>query len=297
MAKARTKKSRGKPKNDGKKLEQLVKLVEGMNLPDGFTVENNKKVFNIEGVQVAELDIVVTFKAGSVTYQTLFECRDRPSDGAAEVAWIEQLDGRRRNHNLSCVVAVSTTGFSPGAIDAAKKFGVQLRRVEQLTEEEIRGFLPKTAPMLLVWLGETSIVLDLRDEDATESEEPRRVPLVGDCIRNIKTHEKLSVRSLWRKLADNGAADSQMPSVKSEATIVLRQEHFADYHVEVEEKSGPIMQMTVKGTFQRSWSQMPLSEAVSYRSDDSSTTVATWKGGPEHGITQMQVILRKIKDV
>ena len=134
-------------RNDGKRLERLVEMLEGMKLPTGFTVEKNSPVYNDEGQQIAELDILISGKVGSVSYRTLFECRDRPSQGAAPVGWIEQLFGRKQRLKLSAVVAVSTTGFAPGAVEFAKQENIPLRSVEDLTEDEIRGFLPKTAPL------------------------------------------------------------------------------------------------------------------------------------------------------
>ncbi len=43
--------------NDGTELERLVKLIEGSELPKGFTVESRKPVCNDRGIQIAELDI------------------------------------------------------------------------------------------------------------------------------------------------------------------------------------------------------------------------------------------------
>src|SRR5688572_26893905 len=74
-------------RNDGKSLEELVKLVEGMHLPPGFTVEHGKRIYNDDGKQIAELDILISGIVGTVNYSTLFECRNRPSDGPADGGW------------------------------------------------------------------------------------------------------------------------------------------------------------------------------------------------------------------
>lgn len=302
MGKARKKKSRGNPRNNGKKLEQLVTLIESMNLPEGYKVEPNKKIFNSDGVQIAELDIVVSFTAGTLTYQTLFECRDRPSDGTAEVGWIEQLNTRRLSHNFSYVVAVSTTGFSPGAEDAAKKFNVYLRTVAQLTEEEIRGFLPQTAPMLLVWYDVKRFDLELIEdgvesliqEDASKVE-IRQLSLSGDCVLDLRTNERMAIKTLFHKVIDSGAADSQFPAIKSEATIVLTAEHFDNYRADVDGTRACIRQLKAQGQFQRGWSKMRLQSAVHYQGDGmGKKTIATWEGEPEMGFTKMQVILTKL---
>src|SRR5262245_33071300 len=112
--------------NNGKRLEQLVEMREGMKLPEGFKITKNSPVYNDEGKQVAELDVLIEGKIGSVLHRTLFECRDRPSEGAAPVSWIEQLHGRRQRLKLNAIIAVSTTGFSPGAIEFAKNANIPL---------------------------------------------------------------------------------------------------------------------------------------------------------------------------
>jgi len=68
---------------DGKQLEALVAFVEEALVPPGFEVKANSRVFNDEGVQIAEFDIEIRGKVGSTTIAWLIECRDRPGQGAA----------------------------------------------------------------------------------------------------------------------------------------------------------------------------------------------------------------------
>jgi hypothetical protein len=42
---------------DGKQLEALVAFVEQTLLPQGFTVSTNQRVFNDDGIQIAEFDV------------------------------------------------------------------------------------------------------------------------------------------------------------------------------------------------------------------------------------------------
>jgi hypothetical protein len=116
-------------RKDGKKLEKLVAEIEEIAARDGKSIEINKKFYNDSGVQVAEFDILITFASEVGENKWLIECRDRPSDGTAPVSWIEQLIGRKTVHELNRVIAVSTTGFSPGAIDCASKGCIELRTV------------------------------------------------------------------------------------------------------------------------------------------------------------------------
>ena len=98
---------------DGKRLEALVALIEKLHLPEGFKITTNKRVYE-DGVQVAELDVIVEGRLGTTDLKWLIECRDRPRDGPAPSAWIEQLIGRKQRLNLNKVTAISTTGFATG---------------------------------------------------------------------------------------------------------------------------------------------------------------------------------------
>jgi hypothetical protein len=115
----------------GEDLELLVAGIEKRLLPQGFKVEPRQRVLDESGEQVAELDIVISGPLGSSVVKWLLECRDRPSGGAAPVAWIEQLVGRRERFGFDKVFAVSSTGFSKGAIDFAKSKGIVLRTVKK----------------------------------------------------------------------------------------------------------------------------------------------------------------------
>lgn len=127
--------------NDGKRLESLVAFVEQTLLPQGFEVKTNERVFNDEGVKIAEFDVEVHGKIGSTTIAWLIECRDRPGQGPAPGSWIEQLVGRRIRFGFNKVTAVSTTGFAAGAIEFARDQGIELREVTALAPEHFSGWL------------------------------------------------------------------------------------------------------------------------------------------------------------
>lgn len=120
-------------KNDGKKLEALIAHIEKMYLPQGFDVISNEDIYDDDGNQIAEFDIQISGKLGTTQIKWLIECRDRPSQGSAPGSWIEQLVGRRGLFGFNKVTAVSTTGFAPGASDFAKKEGIELREVTEVS--------------------------------------------------------------------------------------------------------------------------------------------------------------------
>lgn len=126
---------------NGLELEQLVGKLERSFLPPDFAVEARRREFAENGIQLAEFDLVITGRIGSASVSWLCECRDRPSDGPAPGAWIEQLAGRRLRFNFDKVMAVSTTGFAPGAVDYARQVGIDLRNVSALTPDAMQDWL------------------------------------------------------------------------------------------------------------------------------------------------------------
>ncbi|WP_437717074.1 hypothetical protein WMF45_12055 [Sorangium sp. So ce448] len=112
-------------------------FVERNLLPVGFEVRANERVYNDDGAQIAELDLVISGKVGTTDFTWLIECRDRPSDGPAPGSWIEQLVGRRDRFGFNKVTAVSTTSFSPGALQYGREAKIELRAVRSLAPEEL----------------------------------------------------------------------------------------------------------------------------------------------------------------
>jgi hypothetical protein len=128
-------------KSDGKRLENLVAFVEKTLLPAGFSVTTNDRVYNDEGVHIAEFDVQARGRIGTTDFAWLIECRDRPASGPAPVSWIEQLVGRRERFRFNKVTAVSTTGFAAGAAEFAVAQGIELREVKSLTAEDFADWL------------------------------------------------------------------------------------------------------------------------------------------------------------
>ncbi|MCG7985118.1 MAG: restriction endonuclease [Candidatus Thiodiazotropha lotti] len=115
----------------GSLLEKFVEEIELLLVPQGVKVTPNKKIFNSDGIQIAEFDITLEGKIGSSKFTWIIECRDRPSQGPAPGSWIEQLAGRRNRFKFDKVIAVSTTGFSTSATEYAKESGIEIRIISE----------------------------------------------------------------------------------------------------------------------------------------------------------------------
>jgi hypothetical protein len=69
---------------------------------------------------------------------TLVECRHHQS--RQDVQWIEGLMGRRVSLGADAAIAVSSSGFTAGALKKAKAQGVITRAMDELTELEIKNW-------------------------------------------------------------------------------------------------------------------------------------------------------------
>lgn len=294
-------------RNDGKRLERLVEMLEGMHLPDGFKLTKNDKVYDDEGNQIAELDILIEGIIGSVTHRTLFECRDRPSSGAAPVSWIEQLWGRRDRLKLNAVIAVSTTGFAPAAVSFAKDRNIPLRSVDDLTEAEITGFLPKTAPLLETEANFSDVHVVAIPEDtpsnfeslphATEIIQQTTFANTDKVFLNRQSGQALSMKELWHHVQHIQQADifSDVPLDWQFVPKVVeaRQDIKDQFQIVRDGYRGKIHKLTFTATVRHRWSPMPLVEAVTYSGDDTGRrVVARWTGG-EGNAAEIVVILTK----
>jgi hypothetical protein len=69
---------------------------------------------------------------------TLVECRHHRS--RQNVKWIEEMMGRRVSLKADSAIAVSSSGFTSGALNKAKEHGIVTRDLRKLTEREILGW-------------------------------------------------------------------------------------------------------------------------------------------------------------
>jgi hypothetical protein len=200
-------------KSDGKQLEALVAHVERTLLPQGFEVKTNERVFNDEGIQIAEFDIEIRGKLGSTNIAWLIECRDRPGHGPAPGSWIEQLFGRRARFGFNKVTAVSTTGFAAGAVDFARREGIELREVKSLKPEDFGDWLQ------LRHIRRVERVADLKHAsiNCRESESAEVTTSLAQLLSRQPGHEKILRSSTSGEVVS--AAQAFLHAVSSVGTL------------------------------------------------------------------------------
>lgn len=142
------------------KFEQRIKRIHDLLEQPGSEVIWNEHIPDPDNPeQSRQIDITVRREEKL----TLVECRIHR--GKQNVKWIEELIGRRISLRADAVIAVSATGFTKGAIKKAKAFGIILRDLVTLTEEEISSW----GHLTQIWLTffeftEVSLIFRFRQE-------------------------------------------------------------------------------------------------------------------------------------
>ena len=109
-------------------VSQITTLLEG----DKAEVTWNERIVDPDNLlQQRQIDVLVR-KDNLIT---LIECRLHKSP--QDVKWIEELIGRQLSLRADAIIAVSSSGFTKGAIAKAKRFSINLRKVDELSSNEI----------------------------------------------------------------------------------------------------------------------------------------------------------------
>lgn len=85
-----------------------------------------------------EVDISLRGTFGSNNILIIIECRDRK--GAQDVTWIEQLATKCEDVGANKAIAVSSDGFTSGAIAKASFRNIELRTLDEINQNEILGW-------------------------------------------------------------------------------------------------------------------------------------------------------------
>jgi hypothetical protein len=291
MAKKKKAKATKPTKNDGRRLEDIVALIEGMRLPPDFKLDKRWQIRDENDIQIAELDILISGRIGTSPSTTLIECRDRPSEGPAPRNWIQQLVGRRDDLNINHVTAVSSTGFARGVARYAASKGIQLRTFQSLTAEDISPYFPATAPLLQHRVDLIGSRIGLVS--------PERVGTKGasissdqSCIIDVATNERLTIFQLWNRLFAALCARLLVDPRERDETIVLDKPMLDGYAVDVEGRDFRISSLEFDVRVSNENSKMPLARADAYvnAKGERLADVVHWQGQPTDQIQGLTII-------
>lgn len=120
----------------GKAFEELVARIETILAPSGAVVKSPDYIQDLVTKRLREVDASIRIQDGDSIRLITVECRDHRK-GKQDDRWIEQLVTKREKIGAALTIAVSSSGFSESAITSASHFGLELRRLDQITDAEI----------------------------------------------------------------------------------------------------------------------------------------------------------------
>jgi hypothetical protein len=118
-----------------RKFEQLVARAEQLLAPKGANIKSPDYIPDLVTGQKREVDASIRFQVGSVPILITIECRERTA--IQDDTWIEQLATKREKIGAAKTIAVSATGFTQPATKSAQHYGIELRRIDDITDSEI----------------------------------------------------------------------------------------------------------------------------------------------------------------
>lgn len=118
--------------------QQIARILRALNDKDVDVIWNDKFPDPDNLSQLRQVDISIR----NQQRLTIVECRlhQRKQD----VKWIEELYGRKISLAAESIIGVSSSGFTSGAIEKARRLGVFLRSLSELTNEEIAAWGSQT---------------------------------------------------------------------------------------------------------------------------------------------------------
>jgi hypothetical protein len=268
-------------------------------IPKGFEIEARERIYNNTGVQIAEFDIVIKGKLGSAQLKWLIECRDRPSEGPAPAGWIEQLSGRRQRFNFDKVMAVSSTGFSDGAKEEARRTGIDIRAMDSLTYESVMSWLPLNAPLVVnrglfgdvrLHVADDITPDELKNFNANLKTIDPQAPVIFDT----KIGKTLSISQLWQAVLkkNHQLFNDLLPNEEPKSLTIKHSCEESEYEIKIGSYSATLVQVEFLAYLSVVIPQMPLTEIHGYADSDgeSIATIAKWQGKEDAPIKEITFI-------
>lgn len=114
-----------------RRVHRIYELLEN----SGATVKCNDHLKDPDNPeQTRQIDVSIMRGADL----TIVECRHR--NQPQDVTWIEELIGRRVSLGAVAAIAVSSSGFTSGALKKSKAYGILTRELRLITEAEVAGW-------------------------------------------------------------------------------------------------------------------------------------------------------------
>jgi hypothetical protein len=133
------KRSAKKPKKPWRELEEQISEIEKTLCPHGADVRSPDRIRDKITGQLREVDGAIRHNVGSTQVLITIECRRRK--GKSDVRWIEHLVTKQKSIGAAKTIALSFAGLSKPALACANHYGIEVRKVRELTSEEITRWI------------------------------------------------------------------------------------------------------------------------------------------------------------
>jgi hypothetical protein len=194
-------------KTTWREFEKLVARIEADAGPLGLTVVSLDRIrCKITG-RLREVDASVRMKLGTTGILVTIECRRRT--GKQDVTWIEQLAAKKQSLGAARTIAVSSTGFSAEAVNAAHYHGIDLRQLSDVSAEDINQLMridfvvfthKVCAPVRVALRTYHSAAWTMPDPNDTTLLLPEVTDLFAPIFQNTESSVAWSINDLWLEL-------------------------------------------------------------------------------------------------
>lgn len=195
-------------------------------------------------------------------------------------------------------MAVSSTGFSEGAVAAARNSGIEIRTLNTLTAEVVVDWLPLNAPVLLRQGTASAARVYACAPDGNYSAS-RPIPADKLVVICRDSGERLSLTTLWQRLINCEDVWAGIPEggPPVERTVVVN-DHFPNrFAVEVGDRVMPVERLEFDASFQAYFPSTPLVQAAEYSGPAGDTggkerfaRLGRWEGSADGPIAGFMLI-------
>ena len=122
-----------------REFEKLVARIERALAPKGAVIKSPDRIRDIYTGSLREVDASIRYRVGTTPILITVECRKR--DAIQDDTWMEQLVTKKHKIGAAKTIAVSSSGFTEPAIKTAHYYGIEIRKIEEITPNDICGWL------------------------------------------------------------------------------------------------------------------------------------------------------------
>jgi hypothetical protein len=119
---------------EGEDFERLVEGCHKISEPEDISVTWDDHIEGQYSKTDRQIDVSLKYKVNPSDTRAIVECRDRSK--FQDVTWIDSLIGKCGDVGTSQAIAVTTSGFTKGAVTYANDVGIDLRIVSDVSSEE-----------------------------------------------------------------------------------------------------------------------------------------------------------------